>query len=84
MGIWVWFVFLFFNILKNIDILASPVAQQVKNLLAVQKTLGSIPELRRILEEGMATHSNILAWRIPWTAELGRLQSMGLQIVTDD
>ena len=31
------------------------------------------------LEKGMATHSNILAWRIPWTEELGRLQSMGLQ-----
>ena len=31
------------------------------------------------LEEGMATHSSILAWRIPWTREPGRLQSMGLQ-----
>ena len=31
------------------------------------------------LEEGMATHSSILAWRIPWTEEPGRLQSMGLQ-----
>ena len=33
------------------------------------------------LEEGMATHSSILAWRIPWTEEQGRLQSMGLQRV---
>ena len=33
------------------------------------------------LEEGMATHSNILAWRIPWTEELGRIQSTGLQRV---
>ena len=33
------------------------------------------------LEEGMATHFNILAWRIPWTEEPGGLQSMGLQIV---
>ena len=33
------------------------------------------------LEEGMATHSSILAWRIPWTVEPGRLQSIGLQIV---
>ena len=32
----------------------------------------------------MATHSSILAWRIPWTEELGRLQSMGLQRVGDD
>ena len=31
-----------------------------------------------LLEEGMATHSSILAWRIPWTEEPGRLQSMGL------
>ena len=31
------------------------------------------------LEEGMATHSSILAWEIPWTEEPGRLQSMGLQ-----
>ena len=36
------------------------------------------------LEEGMATHSSILAWRIPWTEELGRLQSMGLQRVRHD
>ena len=31
------------------------------------------------LEKGMATHSNILAWRIPWTEESGRLQSVGSQ-----
>ena len=36
------------------------------------------------LEEGMATHSNILAWRAPWTEEPGRLQSMGLQRVGHD
>ena len=30
-------------------------------------------------EKGMATHSSVLAWRIPWTEELGGLQSMGLQ-----
>ena len=35
-------------------------------------------------EEGMATHSSILAWRIPWTEELGYIQSMGLQRVRDD
>ena len=34
------------------------------------------------LEEGMATYSSILAWRIPWTEEHGRLQSMGSQGVT--
>ena len=36
------------------------------------------------LEEGMATHSSILAWRISWTEETGRLQSMGLQRVGYD
>ena len=36
------------------------------------------------LEEGMATHSSILAWRIPWTEEPGRLQSMGSQKVWQD
>ena len=36
------------------------------------------------LEEGMATHSSILAWRIPWTEEPGGLQSMGLQRVRHD
>ena len=34
------------------------------------------------IEEGMASHSSILAWRIPWTEELGRLQSMGPQSQT--
>ena len=33
------------------------------------------------LEKGMTTHSSILAWKIPWTEELGRLQSIGLQRV---
>ena len=36
------------------------------------------------LEEGVATHSSILGWRIPWTEEPGRLQSMGLQRVRHD
>ena len=50
-----------------------------KNLLAMQET--QVPSLswEDPLEEGMATHSSILAWRIPWTEEPGRLQSMGAQ-----
>ena len=48
------------------------VAQMVKNLPAMQKTLG----WEDPLEKGMAIHSSILAWRIPWTEEPGRLQSM--------
>ena len=39
---------------------------------------GSIPGLEDPLEEGMATHSSILAWEMPWTEEPGRLQSMGI------
>jgi len=41
--------------------------------------VGLIPGSGRSLEKGMATHSSILAWRIPWTEETGGLQSMGLQ-----
>ena len=41
--------------------------------------LSSIPGLEDPLEKAMATHSSILAWRIPWTEEPGGLQSMGLQ-----
>ena len=43
--------------------------------------LGSIPGSGRSPEKGMAAHSSILAWRIPWTEEPGGLQSMGLQRV---
>ena len=50
----------------------------VKNLPAIWENLGLIPGWEDPLEKGMATHSNILAWRIPWTEEPGGLQSMGL------
>ena len=50
---------------------ASPVAQMVENLAAMQKTgVGSLGQ-EDPLEEEMATHSSILAWRIPWTEEPG-------------
>ena len=42
---------------------------------------GSIPGSEDPLEKGMATHTSIPAWRIPWTEETGRLQSMGSQRV---
>ena len=48
------------------------------------RDVGSIPGLEDALEEEMATHSSILAWRIPWTEEPGGLQSMGLQRVRHD
>ena len=51
-------------------------AQTVKNLPAMQEIAGSIPGWGKFLEKRMATHSSILAWRIPWTEEPGRLQSM--------
>ena len=53
----------------------------VKNLPAVEETLGQGQE--DPLEKKMATHSSILAWRIPWTEESGRLQS-GSQRVEHD
>ena len=52
-----------------------------KNLPAMQKTLVQSLGWEDPLEEGMATHSSILAWRIPWTEEPGGLQSMGSQRV---
>ena len=56
----------------------------VKNLPAMQDTWDSIPRLGKSLEKGMATHSSILAWRVPWTEEPGRLWSMGSQRVGHD
>ena len=56
--------------------------QQVKNLPAMQDTQETCAQSlgqEDPLEDGMATHSSILAWRIPWTEELGGLQSMGSQ-----
>ena len=53
----------------------------VKNLPAVQETQVQSLGLEDPLEKGMATHSRILAWRIPWTQEPGGLHSMGLQRV---
>ena len=46
--------------------------------------VGSIPGPRRFPGGGHATYSSILAWRIPWTEELGRLQSLGSQRVRHD
>ena len=55
----------------------------VKNLLSMQET--QVPTLGQEdpLEKGMATHSSILAWRIPGTEEPGGLQSMGLHKESD-
>ena len=58
--------------------------QWVKNLLTIWETLETRVQLlgwEGPLEEAMATHSSIFAWKIPWTEEAGRLQSIGLQRV---
>ena len=59
-------------------------AQTVKNLPAEQKTQACSLGMEDPLEKGMATHSNILAWRIPWTEEPGGLQFMESQTVGHD
>ena len=58
---------------------ASLVAQTVKNLPTMWEARFGSLGWEYPLEKGMATHSSILAWRIPWTEEPGRLQSMGSQ-----
>ena len=60
------------------------VALMVKNLLAMQKTWVRSLGWEDPLEKGMATHSSILAWKVPWTKEPGGVQSMGLQRVGFD
>ena len=62
---------------------ASLTAQIVKNLPAMQKTHVQSLHREDPLEEEMATHCSILAWRIPWTEEPAGLQSMGSQTVRD-
>ena len=57
---------------------ASLIAQMVKNQLAMQETQVRSFGWEDPLEKGMATHSSILAWRIPWTEQPGRLQLMGV------
>ena len=66
-GIWMWW--------------ASLVAQMVKSLPEMRETQVQFLGQEDPLEKEMATHSSILAWKIPWMEEPGRLQSMGLQRV---
>ena len=63
---------------------ASLVAQRVKTLPAMWETWVQSLGWEDPLEEGVATHSSILAWRIPWTEEPGGLQSMGSHRVGHD
>ena len=59
--------------------IASLVAQMVKNLPIMQEMRAQSLHQEDPLEKGMATHSSIFAWEIPWTEEPGRLLFMGLQ-----
>ena len=63
---------------------ASLVAQTVKRLPTIRETWVQSLGWGDLLEKEMATHSSILAWKIPWTEEPGKLQSMGLQRVGHD
>ena len=59
-------------------------AQKGKRLPAVQETWVQSLDQEDPLEKEMATHSSVLAWKIPWTEKPGRLQSMGSQRVGHD
>ena len=72
--------FIFVNCLCWVSL----VAQIIKCLPAVQDTRVQSLGQEDPLQKGMATHSNTLAWKIPWTEEPGGLQSMGLQRVGHD
>ena len=62
----------------------SLVAQMVRRLPTMQETWVQSLGQEDLLEKEMATHSSLLAWKIPWMEEPGRLQSMGLQRVGHD
>ena len=64
--------------------MVSQVAQKVKNLPAMWETRVQSLGWEDSLEKDMATHSNILAWTIPWMEEPGGLQSVGSQRVGHD
>ena len=64
--------------------MASLVAQMVKNLPEMQETQVQSLGQEDPLEKGTAAHSSVFAWRIPWTEEPARLQSMGSQRVEHD
>ena len=59
-------------------------AQMVKHLSTMQETQVQLLGWEDPLEKEMATHSNTIAWKTPWTEEPGRLQSMGWQRVGHD
>ena len=71
-------------VLMNLFAEQFPGGSVVKNPPASAEDAGSIPGSGRSLEKEMATHSSILAWRIPWAEEPGRLQSIASKRVGND
>ena len=75
-------IYLYLYVYVYSSLLGFPGSSDGKNLPAWNAgDSGSISGSANVLEKEMETHSSILAWRIPWTEELGRLQSMGSQSV---
>ena len=70
------------SISRSLRTLGFPGGTDVKNLPTMQETWVQSLGWEDPLEEGTAIHSSILAWKIPWTEEPGRLQSMGSQSQT--
>ena len=79
-----YFIQKFVSFTKDLFDPVLPCGSDSKESAYNSRDLGLIPGLRSSLEKKMATHSHILAWRIPWTEEHGELQSMGLQVVRHD
>ena len=79
-----WFQFNRGAVLEYSPVQASLVAQRLKHLPAMQETWVRSLGREDPLGKEMATHSTILAWRIPWTEEPGGLQSTGSQRVGHD
>ena len=73
-----------FVLLALLRIRTSLVAHTIKRLPTMWETRVQSLGQEDILEKEMATHSSTLAWKIPWTEEPGRLQSMGSQTVRHD
>ena len=69
---------------NSLTVCSLQVAQTVKHLPTMWEIWVQSLGQEDLLEKEMATHSNILAWKIPWTEDPGRLQSMGSQRVGHD
>ena len=78
---WIWCLLWLFHTWLLLCHWSKQVTQTAKNLPAMQETWVWSLGWEDPLEKGMASHSSILAWRIPWTEEPGGLESMGLQRV---